>query len=115
MIEVNKVEDSREAKTSNGTFTDLCFNIFIYDIFMLFHIEKDVNTESDVESNGTVIVYGKFILITVDEPEGYSNPIAELGYDPHTHPSDNNEYMEEVIEVNESDTVSEPELSMKEK
>ena len=51
----------------------------------------------------------------LEEPEDYSNPLASLGYQIDTHPSDSNEYMEEVEEVNESDAPSEPELSMKEK
>jgi hypothetical protein len=42
-------------------------------------------------------------ILNLEEPEGYSNPIAELGYQVDTHPSDNDDYIEEIQEVNESE------------
>ena len=47
------------------------------------------------------------MVVHDEQPEeGYSNPVADLGFQVLTHSSENPEYMEEVQEVNESDLAS---------
>lgn len=55
-----------------------------------------------------MVVYGiknNNLFIGLEETEGYSNPIADLGYKVLTHPSENEENMDEVMEVNEDESV----------
>lgn len=53
-----------------------------------------------------MVVYGIRIThnLGLEDTEGYSNPIADLGYKVLTHPSENCENMDEVIEVNEEES-----------